>query len=48
LAYRVQFQSPSRTLNEEEVSIVEAQLLKKLNQSIGAVLRGTQQKYPKV
>ncbi|MFQ5934109.1 MAG: hypothetical protein ACE5KI_05655 [Dehalococcoidia bacterium] len=41
LAYRVVYQSPSRTLTEEEVSVVQAQLIQKLNQELGAELRGT-------
>ncbi|MEE9198883.1 MAG: phenylalanine--tRNA ligase subunit beta, partial [Dehalococcoidia bacterium] len=40
LAYRILYQSPSRTLTEEEVSIVQAQLVQKLAQEAGAQLRG--------
>ena len=40
LAYRVLFQSPSRTLTEEEVNIVQAQLVQKLAQEANAKLRG--------
>jgi phenylalanyl-tRNA synthetase beta chain len=40
LAYRILYQSPSRTLTEEEVSIVQAQLIQKLAQEAGAQLRG--------
>ena len=40
LAYRIQFQSPNRTLTEEEVNVVQAQLVQKLSQETGARLRG--------
>ncbi len=40
LAFRVLYQSPSRTLGEHEVNMVQAQLLEKLGQETGAVLRG--------
>ena len=40
LAFRVLYQSPSRTLSEHEVTMVQAQLLDKLGRETGAVLRG--------
>ena len=40
LAFRVLYQSPSRTLGEHEVSMVQAQLLEKLGREAGAELRG--------
>ena len=40
LAFRVLYQSPSRTLGEHEVNMVQAQLLEKLGRETGAVLRG--------
>ena len=40
LAYRLLYQSPSRTLTEEEVNIVQAQLVQKLAQEAGAEVRG--------
>ena len=40
LAFRVLYQSPSRTLSEHEVSMVQAQLLEKLGRETGAELRG--------
>ena len=40
LAFRVLYQSPSRTLSEHEVAMVQAQLLDKLGRETGAVLRG--------
>ncbi len=41
LAYRVLYQSPERTLTEEEVNIVQAQLVQKLDQEVGVALRGS-------
>ena len=40
LAFRVLYQSPSRTLSEHEVTMVQAQLLDKVGRETGAVLRG--------
>ena len=40
LAFRVLYQSPSRTLNEHEVTMVQAQLLDKVGRETGAALRG--------
>ena len=40
LAFRVLYQSPSRTLGEHEVNMVQVQLLEKLGREIGAALRG--------
>ena len=40
LAFRVLYQSPSRTLSEHEVTMVQAQLLDKVARETGAVLRG--------
>ena len=40
LAFRVLYQSPSRTLGEHEVNMVQAQLLEKLGRETGAALRG--------
>ena len=40
LAFRVLYQSPSRTLSEHEVTMVQAQLLDKLGRETGAALRG--------
>ena len=40
LGFRVLYQSPSRTLSEHEVTMVQAQLLDKLGRETGAVLRG--------
>ena len=40
LAYRIRFQSPNRTLTEDEINIVQAQLVQKLDQEVGVVLRG--------
>ena len=40
LAFRVLYQSPSRTLSEHEVAMVQTQLLDKLGRETGAVLRG--------
>jgi phenylalanyl-tRNA synthetase beta chain len=40
LGFRVVFQAPDRTLTEGEISIIERDILTKLNQEIGAVLRG--------
>ncbi len=40
LAYRITYQSPAHTLTDEEVNKVQEQILKKLNQQLGATLRG--------
>jgi len=40
LAYRITYQSPTHTLTDEEVNKVQEQILKKLNQQLGATLRG--------
>ncbi len=40
LAYRIAYQSPTHTLTDEEANRVQAQILKKLNQQLGATLRG--------
>ena len=40
LAFRVLYQSSSRTLGEHEVNMVQAQLLEKLGRETGAALRG--------
>ncbi len=40
LAYRLVYQSPTHTLTDEEVNKVEEQILKKLSDKLGAVLRG--------
>jgi phenylalanyl-tRNA synthetase beta chain len=40
LAYRIRFQSPDRTLTDEEVSSVQQQILDKLARELGATLRG--------
>ena len=40
LAFRVLYQSPSRTLSEHELTMVQAQLLDKLGRETGAALRG--------
>ena len=40
LAYRLVYQSPTHTLTDEEVNKVEAQILKRLTDKLGAVLRG--------
>ena len=39
LAYRLVYQSPTHTLTDEEVNKVEAQILKKLTDKLGATLR---------
>jgi phenylalanyl-tRNA synthetase beta chain len=39
LAYRISFQSPTHTLTDEEVNIVQKQILDKLSQEFGATLR---------
>jgi len=39
LAYRLTFQSPTHTLTDEEVNQVQQQILNKLSQELGAVLR---------
>ncbi len=40
LAYRLVYQSPTHTLTDEEVNKVQEQILKKLTDKLGAVLRG--------
>jgi len=40
LAFRVVYQSPTRTLNEEEVNEAQQQILDKLYQEVDATLRG--------
>jgi len=40
LAYRLVYQSPAHTLTDEEVNRVQAQILKRLTDKLGAVLRG--------
>ncbi len=40
LAYRIAYQSPTHTLTDEEANRVQEQILKKLNQQLGATLRG--------
>jgi phenylalanyl-tRNA synthetase beta chain len=40
LAYRIDYQSPSHTLTDEEVNKVQERILKKLSQELGATLRG--------
>ena len=40
LAYSLMYQSPNRTLTEDEVNVVQAQLLQRLNKELGAELRG--------
>jgi len=40
LAYRIAYQSSAYTLTDEEVNKVQEQILKKLNQQLGATLRG--------
>ena len=40
LAYRLVYQSPTHTLTDEEVNKVEAQILKRLTDKLGATLRG--------
>lgn len=40
LAYTLMYQSPNRTLTEDEVNVVQAQLLQRLNKELGAELRG--------
>ena len=39
LAYRIAFQSPTHTLTDEEVDRVQQQILSKLSQELGAILR---------
>jgi phenylalanyl-tRNA synthetase beta chain len=39
LAYRITYQSPNRTLTDEEVKKVQQQILKRLTSDVGAVLR---------
>ena len=39
LAYRITYQSPNRTLTDEEVKKVQQQILKRLTSEVGAVLR---------
>ena len=39
LAYRIAFQSPTHTLTDEEVDRVQQQILGKLSQELGAILR---------
>jgi phenylalanyl-tRNA synthetase beta chain len=39
LAYRLTYQSPNRTLTDEEVNKVHQQILKRLAADVGAVLR---------
>jgi len=39
LAYRIAFQSPTHTLTDEEVNQVQQQIMDKLSQELGAVLR---------
>ena len=41
LAYSLMYQSPNRTLTEDEVNVVQAQLLQRLNKELGAELRGS-------
>jgi len=40
LAYRITYQSPGRTLTDEEVNKVQQQILKRLASELGATLRG--------
>ena len=40
LAYRMVWQSPGRTLTNEEVDKAQARLLQRLEKELGAVLRG--------
>ncbi len=40
LAYRISYQSPSRTLTEKEVNKVQQQILSRLSKELGATLRG--------
>jgi len=40
LAYRLTYQSPSRTFTDEEVNKIQQQVLKKLSAELGATLRG--------
>jgi phenylalanyl-tRNA synthetase beta chain len=40
LAYRLVYQSPTHTLTDEEVNKVQEQILKKLTDKLGAMLRG--------
>jgi phenylalanyl-tRNA synthetase beta chain len=39
LAYKIAFQSPTHTLTDEEVNGVQQQILDKLSQELGTVLR---------
>ncbi len=39
LAYRITYQSPGRTLTDDEVNKIQEQILKKLSQQLGATLR---------
>ena len=41
LAYNLMYQSPNRTLTEDEVNVVQAQLLQRLSKELGAELRGS-------
>jgi phenylalanyl-tRNA synthetase beta chain len=40
LAYRITFQSPSHTLTDKEANRVQQQILDRLSNELGAVLRG--------
>jgi len=40
LAYRITYQSPTHTLTDEEVNKVHKQILDRLSQELGAILRG--------